>query len=118
MIGRLRLAAAAAYPAILVPDTAIATDATRRVVYTVDPKGTVMVKPVGAWSFDREPAGDPKRPLGAGQRHYRWNSVPHAWPEGEAEEGPDPGANDNTSRTCVQLNLLQPQPRTPVGAAG
>lgn len=46
MIGRLRLAAAAAYPAILVPDTAIATDATRRVVYTVDPKGTVMVKPV------------------------------------------------------------------------
>lgn len=46
MIGRLRLAATAAYPAILVPDTAVATDATRRVVYTVAPNGAVMVRPV------------------------------------------------------------------------
>lgn len=46
MMGRLRLAATAPYPAILVPDTAIVTDAARRVVYTVDAKGTVMVKPV------------------------------------------------------------------------
>jgi RND family efflux transporter MFP subunit len=46
MMGRLRLAASPAYPALLVPDTAIVTDAVRRVVYTVDPKGTVLVRPV------------------------------------------------------------------------
>lgn len=46
MVGRLRLAATSAYPAMLLPDTAIATDASRRVVYAVDPKGTVLVKPV------------------------------------------------------------------------
>jgi RND family efflux transporter MFP subunit len=52
MMGRLRLAASPAYPAMLVPDTAIATDAARRVVYVVDPKGTVVVKPVQLGALD------------------------------------------------------------------
>jgi RND family efflux transporter MFP subunit len=46
MMGRLRLAATAPYNALLVPDTAIVTDAARRVVYTVDRQGNVAVRPV------------------------------------------------------------------------
>lgn len=46
MMGRLRLASSAPYSALLVPDTAIATDAARRVVYLVDKNGTVTVRPV------------------------------------------------------------------------
>jgi RND family efflux transporter MFP subunit len=46
MMGRLRLAASAAYPALLVPDTAIVTDAARRVVYVVDKKDQVAMRPV------------------------------------------------------------------------
>lgn len=46
MMGRLRLAASPPYPAMLVPDTAIVTDAARRVVYTVDRQGTVAMRPV------------------------------------------------------------------------
>ena len=54
MMGRLRLAASPAYPATLVPDTAIATDAARRVVYVVDKQGTVVVKPVQLGALDGE----------------------------------------------------------------
>jgi RND family efflux transporter MFP subunit len=46
MVGRLQLAGGAAYRALLVPDTAIVTDASRRLVYTVDDKGTVIAKAV------------------------------------------------------------------------
>jgi RND family efflux transporter MFP subunit len=46
MMGRLRLAASPAYRALLVPDTAIVTDAARRVVYVVDRQGAVTVRPV------------------------------------------------------------------------
>ena len=46
MMGRLRLAASPAYPALLVPDTAIVTDAARRVVYVVDRKDMVTMRPV------------------------------------------------------------------------
>ena len=46
MMGRLRLAATSPYQAMLVPDTAIVTDAARRVVYVVDRGGTVSMRPV------------------------------------------------------------------------
>ena len=46
MVGRLRLAAAAPYRALLVPDTAIGTDSTRRVVYSVDGEGNMTPRPV------------------------------------------------------------------------
>lgn len=46
MMGRLRLASSAPYRALLVPDTAIATDAARRVVYVIDRQGTVTMRPV------------------------------------------------------------------------
>ena len=46
MFGHMRLAASAPYPALLVPDSAIVTDAARRVVYVVDRRGTVLVRPV------------------------------------------------------------------------
>ncbi len=46
MIGALRLAGAAPYTALLVPDTAIVTDAARRVVYVVDGEGNVAARPV------------------------------------------------------------------------
>lgn len=46
MFGYARLASSQPYRALLVPDTAIVTDAARRVVYVVDSKGTVLVRPV------------------------------------------------------------------------
>lgn len=46
MVGHLRLSATRPYQALLVPDEAIVTDAARRVVYVVDPEGTVQAKPV------------------------------------------------------------------------
>ena len=46
MMGRLRLASSAPYRALMVPDTAIATDAARRVVYVVDRNSAVGVRPV------------------------------------------------------------------------
>ncbi|WP_049623165.1 efflux RND transporter periplasmic adaptor subunit [Frateuria defendens] len=44
--GRVQLASAATHPALLVPDTAVATDATRRVLYVVKADKTVAVRPV------------------------------------------------------------------------
>jgi RND family efflux transporter MFP subunit len=52
MMGRLRLAASPAYPALLVPDTAIVTDAARRVVYVVDRQGTVAMRPIQLGPLD------------------------------------------------------------------
>jgi RND family efflux transporter MFP subunit len=46
MFGHLRLEASDPYSALLVPDSAIVTDAARRVVYVVDDKGTVIARPV------------------------------------------------------------------------
>jgi RND family efflux transporter MFP subunit len=46
MFGHMRLAASQPYPALLVPDSAIVTDAARRVVYVVDRAGTVIARPV------------------------------------------------------------------------
>jgi RND family efflux transporter MFP subunit len=46
MFGRLRLAGSAPYRALLVPDTAIATDAARRIVYVVDARNNVVARPV------------------------------------------------------------------------
>lgn len=46
MLGHLRLQASRPYRALLVPATAIVTDAARRVVYVVDKQGTVTARPV------------------------------------------------------------------------
>lgn len=46
MVGRLQLAGSEAYRALLVPDLAVVTDASRRLVYVVDGEGTVMARAV------------------------------------------------------------------------
>jgi RND family efflux transporter MFP subunit len=46
MFGTLRLEASRAYPALLVPDTAVMADAARQIVYVVDRSGTVAARPV------------------------------------------------------------------------
>lgn len=46
MFGHMRLAATQPYSALLVPDSAIVTDAARRVVYVVDGSGTVHARQV------------------------------------------------------------------------
>jgi len=46
MMGHLRLAATPPYRAMLVPDAAIATDGTRRLVQVVDSQGNVTGRPV------------------------------------------------------------------------
>lgn len=46
MFGHLRLAGTQPYRAMLVPDTAIVTDAARKLLYVVDKEGKVVPKPV------------------------------------------------------------------------
>jgi RND family efflux transporter MFP subunit len=46
LFARIRMAGSAEYPALLLPDGAIATDQTNRFVYTVADDGTVAYKPV------------------------------------------------------------------------
>jgi RND family efflux transporter MFP subunit len=46
MFGHMRLAGSQPYRAMLIPDTAVVTDAARRVVYVVDRDGTVIARPV------------------------------------------------------------------------
>jgi RND family efflux transporter MFP subunit len=46
MFGHLRLSASQPYQALLVPDTAVVTDAARRVLYIVAQDGTVIARPV------------------------------------------------------------------------
>jgi len=46
MVGRLQLAGSGEYEALLVPDSAIITDASRRLVYVVDGEGTVIARMV------------------------------------------------------------------------
>ncbi|HWK41863.1 MAG TPA: efflux RND transporter periplasmic adaptor subunit [Croceibacterium sp.] len=46
MVGRLQLAGSSEYQALLVPDTAIVTDASRRLVYVVDGENAVAARPV------------------------------------------------------------------------
>ena len=46
MFGHARLAASQPYRALLVPDSAIVTDAARRIVYLVDAQKTVVARPV------------------------------------------------------------------------
>lgn len=46
MFGQARLAGAAPYQALLVPDVAVVTDQARRVVYVVQPDGTTAARPV------------------------------------------------------------------------
>ena len=46
MFGHMRLAGSAPYRAMLIPDTAVVTDAARKVVYLVDKTGTLIARPV------------------------------------------------------------------------
>lgn len=46
MVGRMQLAGTDSYQALLVPDSAIVTDAVRRLVFVVDGEGTVVAKAV------------------------------------------------------------------------
>lgn len=46
MVGRMQLAGSDAYEALLVPDSAIVTDAARRLVFVVDGEGTVVARAV------------------------------------------------------------------------
>lgn len=46
LFGHLQLAASAARPAVMLPDTAIVTDGARRVVYVIGPKDVVQARPV------------------------------------------------------------------------
>lgn len=46
MFGQGRMIGADAYPALLIPETAVVTDGVRRVAYVVDGEGTVQVKPL------------------------------------------------------------------------
>ena len=44
--GRVQFSSQAAYPALLLPDSAISVDATRKVVYVLNPQDKVEIRPV------------------------------------------------------------------------
>lgn len=46
MFGQMQLSGSKPYRALLIPDTAVVTDAARKVIYLVDAKGTVIARPV------------------------------------------------------------------------
>ena len=46
MVGKMQLAGSEPYSALLVPDIAVVTDASRRLIYVVDGEGTVVAKAV------------------------------------------------------------------------
>src|SRR5690606_17162454 len=46
MVGKMQLAGSQPYSALLVPDAAVVTDASRRLIYAVDAEGTVVAKAV------------------------------------------------------------------------
>lgn len=46
MFGNLRLEASRPYTGLMIPDTAVVADASRRIVYVVDKDGTVQARPV------------------------------------------------------------------------
>jgi RND family efflux transporter MFP subunit len=46
MVGKMQLAGSQPYSALLVPDAAVVTDASRRLIYVVDAEGTVVAKAV------------------------------------------------------------------------
>jgi RND family efflux transporter MFP subunit len=50
--GRVRLIASAPYEALLVPDTAIATDQSRKIIFVVKDDDTVEAKPVTLGPLD------------------------------------------------------------------
>src|SRR5690606_25891869 len=61
MVGRLQLAGSAAYRALLVPDAAVVTDASRRLIYVVDGGGAGVAKAV-----ERGPATRHRRVIRSG----------------------------------------------------
>ncbi|MDP1875488.1 efflux RND transporter periplasmic adaptor subunit [Phenylobacterium sp.] len=63
MFGQGRMVGADAYPALLIPETAIITDGVRRVAYVVDAEGTVQVK-----ALELGPASDGLRVVRTGLR--------------------------------------------------
>lgn len=46
MFGQMQLSGSKPYRALLIPDTAVVTDAARKVIYLVDAKGAVIARPV------------------------------------------------------------------------
>ena len=69
--GRVRLIGSSPYEALLLPDTAIATDQSRKIVFVVKDDDTVEARPVDARAARRGPARDPRRPEAGGPRHRR-----------------------------------------------
>ena len=69
--GRVRIIGSAPYEALLLPDTAIATDQSRKIVFVVKDDNTVEAKPVMLGSARRRPARDPRGAEARGPRDRR-----------------------------------------------
>ena len=70
--GRVRLIGSSPYEALLLPDTAIATDQSRKIVFVVKDDDTVEARPVVARAARRGLARDPRRPEAGRPRDCRW----------------------------------------------
>ena len=71
--GRVRLIGSAPYEALLLPDTAIATDQSRKIVFVVKDDDTVEAKPVTLGPLDRRLARHSRGAEGGRPRHRRWH---------------------------------------------
>jgi RND family efflux transporter MFP subunit len=102
MFGNARLAGSEPYRALLIPDTAIATDAARKIVYVVGKDGTVAARPVelgpltgnlrvirsGLAPTDRVVIGGIQRAMPGQKVQVKPGTIPPpTLPEGEAGAG-------------------------------
>ena len=73
--GRVRLIGSLPYEALLLPDTAIATDQSRKIVFVVKDDDTVEARRRRARPARRRPARGPRGPEGGRPRHRRRHST-------------------------------------------
>ncbi len=85
--GRVRLIGSAPYEALLLPDTAIATDQSRKIVFVVKDDDTVEARPVDARAARRRPARDPRGPEAGRPRDRRRPAARAGRGEGHAAGG-------------------------------
>ena len=100
--GRVRLIGSAPYEALLLPDTAIATDQSRKIVFVVKDDDTVEAKAGRARAARRRPARGPRGPQGGRPRDRR---RPAARPRRRQGDTETRRCRATSASRCQAMNL-------------
>ena len=116
LFGRVQVDIGRPYEALLVPDVAIQSDQTRKVVMTVDAENTVVPKPVELGDMHGRLAGDPERPDRRRQGRRQRPDARPARSEGRAAgRGPDQTGGRRFTGQDAALPTSSPQDRPHIG---